>query len=97
MKYKNIVLCGVDLSNSNFFYFDKKYDNRLKPEKDLIEDNIHPTNQDQKTNIPISDIIEILHDELFAKDNIRILVGSKKSALYPQFDYCFEKINEKRE
>lgn len=94
MNYKNIVLCGVDLIDSRFFYFNNKYEKRLKPEKDLIENQIHPTNQKQKTNISISDIIDLIQEELFTEDNIKISVGSKKSALYPRFDYFFEHHNE---
>lgn len=96
MKYKNIVLCGVDLNDSKYFYFNKSYESQLKPEKDLIEEHIHPTNQQLKTNIPISDTIELLQNELFTEDNIKISVGSKKSALYPRFDYYFEQVNGKR-
>lgn len=90
MDYKNIVLCGVDLSDSRFFYYNNKYANRLKPEMDLNEDDIHPTNQKQESNISISDIIELIQEELFVEDHIKITVGSKKSALYPRFDYYFE-------
>ncbi|MEH7503779.1 hypothetical protein V7152_17490 [Neobacillus drentensis] len=96
MNYKKIVLCGVDLIDSRFFYLNKIYNKRLKPEKDLIEDQIHPTNQKHnKTNITISDTIEMLQEELFDEDDIKISVGSKKSALYPRFDYYFEQLKDK--
>ncbi len=84
--YKNIVLCGVDLSDINFYYYAKKYSNHITPKNDTKGLNIHLTESNYNNNIPISEILNIVNEDILKKDNIKLLNFKDKNNLMPFLD-----------
>ena len=83
MGYDNIVLCGVDLNNSGYFYDDNyyksKYTNTFSDQKSSVHlsynSSVHP--------LTIDKIIDVYQEVLFKPKNINLYVMNKDSALYP--------------
>ena len=90
--FKDIVLCGVDLSNSRNFYM-SDYDYYIQkgyPLPSLHDHNLKFSyNQSLQTDrkidktIRISDSIKVMESFFRHKLDIRIYVGSKESILFP--------------
>ena len=89
--FKNIVLCGVDLNNNEYFFYKKtKYENELKKNAQTIKKfnkrhhgkNIHATNDVNKAKkgIKIAEILKVYNTH-FKKNNVNLFVINKKSAL----------------
>jgi len=89
--YKKIVLCGVDLNNNEYFFYQKgKYENVLKSNAKIIEKynkvhhskNIHVTNDAKKAKqgITISEILKV-YNNYFKKNNVELYTLNKKSVL----------------
>jgi hypothetical protein len=88
--FKNIVLCGVDLNNTNYFYEEDKiyYESKgLTVPPTGQEGVVHKTNIRLKNSLPISDAIVILSKFYSKHMNGKICVANKNSALYPTLDY----------
>jgi len=84
MRYRKIILCGVDLNNNNYFFDNMDV---LKP---LNEGKgVHPTNISKKDNVPMERIIDMFND-VAARQGVEIYCGSKKSALYPRYPCYFD-------
>jgi hypothetical protein len=86
--YRNIVLCGVDLNSTDYFYdIDSSYakSNNLVIPNAGFQDKVHPTENPDKcqANTPISEVLAIMQETLLDKQNINLYVGAKSSALYP--------------
>lgn len=91
MNYKKIVLCGIDLNNSNYFYDKPEYDERYPtPSNYANKEGVHPTNLNIEGNIPMEKIIAVIDEQILKPQGIELFVGSKKSALYPIVPYYFE-------
>lgn len=74
--YKQVVLCGVDLNNNDYFYENIKYRNFEIP---FVEKgNKHLTNDYEKNNITIQSLINIYFKNL---KNFKIYIESPKSEL----------------
>jgi|Wag4MinimDraft_7_1082656.scaffolds.fasta_scaffold00206_4 hypothetical protein len=91
--YNKIVLCGVDLNNTKYFYTEdnlyyKKKGVPIPPNKQ--KGKIHKTIDPSYGDITIDNIIYNLNKLIFEEQNIRLFIGSKKSALYPMLPYYFE-------
>jgi hypothetical protein len=86
MQYRRIVLCGVDLNDSRYFYLDA----RLYPETAALE--FSPRNRQQCTNSPmpwritVEAVILEMKRQLLDPAGIRIFVESRSSALWPKID-----------
>lgn len=87
--YKNIVLCGVDLNQPDYFYdiddsFLKK--NKFPHPDSGFSTTVHPTDDAVrcKTETPISVVLSITRDTLLSRRNAELYIGSKSSALYPE-------------
>ena len=84
-KISEIILCGVDLNNGNYFYenklqyYNSKYNINLKYSKVKI----HLTNDSSYFGLTISEIIIFLNKTFSREKNDLIKVISKESALYP--------------
>lgn len=89
--YKKIVLCGVDLNNNEYFFYQKsKNENVLKSNAKIIEKynkvhhskNIHVTNDANKAKqgITISEILKV-YNNYFKKNNVELYTLNKKSVL----------------
>ena len=88
--YKNIVLTGIDLNNSSYFWEGnpEKYCNQSLP-NNIQSSNIHrtvdPDATDEEKAIPIDKYLDILDRVVLQPNGIKVFVASKKSKLYPRF------------
>jgi hypothetical protein len=89
--YKKIVLCGVDLNNNEYFFYEKtKYKNILYKNARIIKKennkhhakNIHATNDINKAKqgIKISEILKV-YNNYFKRNNVELYILNKKSVL----------------
>jgi hypothetical protein len=88
--YKKIVLCGIDLNNSKYFYDRYNIENLTIPINYKNKDYIHPTNERTKTNTPMSEVVLLINDLLLKREGVKLYVGNKISALYPSLDCYFD-------
>ena len=84
--YKKIVLCGVDLNHSKYFYETEEY--KQKSNGLIIPPNpqtgvIHASNDPKanKNNLTIQEVIEVYEKVIFKPNNIELYISSKESAL----------------
>ena len=83
MRYRTIVLCGVDLNHSEYFYQDPV----LYPDSSSIE--LSPRDQPHATNVPmpwritIDSVILEMKRQLLDPAGIQLYVESRTSALWP--------------
>lgn len=88
--YKHIVLCGVDLNNTKYFYEDNA---TYYSEKGIDvpvsgqEGTIHKTNVTLPEVLPISSAIKILDTFFNNEFGGKIYTSNKESALSPMLDY----------
>jgi len=78
--YKNIVLAGIDLNNTDYFYDSDDYDQNNVPEN-FEKGIIHTTARDSDTDFKIDELVYILNDELLAKEDQKLYVLNKNSLL----------------
>jgi hypothetical protein len=82
--YKNIVLCGIDLNNTKYFYESNKIEMSNKgfrvPDHGQIG-NIHKTNNNEYGEVTISNLIKKLNDIILKPNNVNLFIGSNQSAL----------------
>ncbi|WP_428909830.1 hypothetical protein [Niallia sp. Krafla_26] len=90
--YQNIVLCGIDLNNSNYFYYESKYRHYSIPNNYVEAKHHHPTDVETKKNIPISHVVLEINEQILKKQGINLYVGSKNSALFPSLKCYFDEI-----
>ena len=90
MKYKKIVLCGVDLNNIAYFYEDSKYCNRNIPVPKSVQLGVvHKTIDSTYGELTIDMVIEEINKHLLKPNGVELYIGSQKSALYPMLPYYF--------
>jgi hypothetical protein len=83
MRYRRIILCGVDLQHSQYFFQDAD----LYPGSACVE--FMPQHQPHKTNVavpwylPLTDVLPIFREIVLDPLGIEILVENKSSALWP--------------
>ncbi len=84
MDYDNIILCGVDLNNTKYFY-DDAYFQKKYPGLNSNQPNKMHLSYDKRINkITVDTIIKIINN-VFIKDSDKSLfIQTKTSALYPQ-------------
>jgi hypothetical protein len=88
--YKNIVLCGVDLNDTKYFYEDlAKYyqDKGIAVPPTGQTETIHKTNIALHNVLPVSKVIILLQDFFSEKHSGKIYVSNKKSALFPELEF----------
>lgn len=94
--YKKIVLCGIDLNNSKYFYESDKYKSM---QKDLIippngqKGVLHASNDRDanRNNLTIQEVIEVYDKLIFKPNKINVFVSSNSSALSKNFPtYSFD-------
>ena len=89
--YKNIVLCGIDLNNTKYFYEDEKYRlSGLPIPPTGQEGHIHKTNDIRYGEVTITDAIVGINEQILKPQNVHLYIGSKKSALYPYLNYYWD-------
>ena len=85
--FKNIVLVGVDLSNTDYFFEDCNKDFVFRPSKvqtKSIHRTVDPTLDINRISITIDKYIFLLNDTLLKPAKVTLFIGSKKSLLYPR-------------
>lgn len=86
MQYRRIVLCGVDLNHSRYFYQDAV----LYPETASLE--FSPRNRQHATNVPmpwritIEAVILEMKRQLLDPARIQLFVENRSSSLWPRID-----------
>lgn len=76
--YKEIVLCGVDLNNTKYFFEDIKYNKYIIPKNEMKD--IHFTEMKRVDKLTISEIIEVLAKDIF-KNEIKIYIAKSVGVL----------------
>ena len=84
MQYRTIVLCGVDLNHSEYFYQDRA----LYPETATLEfsprDQPHATNSPMPWRITIKSVVLEMKRQLLDPEGIQLYVENRSSALWPK-------------
>jgi hypothetical protein len=84
MQYRSIVLCGVDLKHSGYFYQDRI----LYPDAASLEfnprDQPHPINSAMPWRITIDAVIMEMKRQLLDPAGIRLYVEDRSSGLWPR-------------
>jgi len=89
--YDNIVLCGVDLNNSMYFYEENKDYYRSKGiivPKSVQPQGCHSTNVRTKKKVPIDKVISSINEKMLVPNKTKLWVAKRSSALYPYLP-CF--------
>lgn len=90
MGYKEIVLCGVDLNNTQYFYENTIYHHRNLPIPTSGQTGlIHKTLDPNEGSVNIQEVISVINRYLLNSNGIKLYIGSKSSALYPMLPYYF--------
>lgn len=85
MKYRRIVLCGIDLNSPAYFYQDRA----LYPDVGSFQSSIHTAKHESivpglyRGAYPVDKIVAELKKEILDPVGIEIYVENKGSALYP--------------
>lgn len=88
MGYKKIVLCGVDLLSTDYF-FDQvpfKWKGSLLPIPPKVNGNVHSTVDPSKVDITIDEFLYIMRDLVLKPRQVTLELLSTKSRLYPELD-----------
>lgn len=90
--YREIVLCGVDLDNNDYFYHvnEAEYQEKGRPVPQPVYATaaIHKTDNVSLGNITLSRALDILNQEILLPHGIQLKVALRSSRLYPTFpDY----------
>ena len=100
--FKRIVLCGVDLNNTKYFYQDMKGEIEGRglrlPESTLQTGQIHKTATSSEGEIKITDALYAIRDFLGKKKGIELFVALPSSALHPEISaYPWKSYQSKEE
>jgi len=99
--YRRVVLCGVDLNHSEYFYDSRRQEleaNGLPVPPNREEGSIHSTNDPANHPVTIHHVLLAIKKNLLDPAGVELMVGSDTSALHPDLA-CFdwdEAMNELR-
>lgn len=94
MGYKKIILCGVDLNNTKYFYEENSYyKNKLPIPPNNQNSATHKTLDPNHGSVTIDCVISKINDFLLKPNGINLYIGSKQSALYGMLPFYFEEQN----
>lgn len=89
--YKKIVLCGIDLNSTSYFYDDIMYNKYTIPKNEMK--NIHFIERKLKDKLPVSEIIIEMEKFLFQRDK-KLYIAKNIGALKNKIDiYNFKESN----
>ncbi|MCI5227323.1 MAG: hypothetical protein D3918_11875 [Candidatus Electrothrix sp. AX2] len=91
--YKKIVLCGVDLTTTDYFYTHPDFSvtqEGLKVFPTRQTGKIHSTADSFCKNITIDQVVKCFRDMLLSEKQIKMYVALKSSGLYPMLPSYFE-------
>jgi len=81
--YKNIVLCGVDLNNTKYFYEDEYYLNKYPNLNSGQRGQVHMSFDEKLNPLTIDKIILSINSKMIQNKGKHLFVLNKSSALYP--------------
>lgn len=88
--YRNIILCGVDLNNTKYFFEEniEYYKNQglLIPPR-LQTKSVHKTIDPDINELTIDKVILAIRDVILNEHGVKLFIGSKSSALYPRLPF----------
>lgn len=89
MGYQNIVLCGVDMDNSKYFYNERRSELKqrgvpLPPVVKVDEDEAHRTNDPSVYRPIFENVLYALNENLLSPKGISLYTESSQSATYPE-------------
>ena len=84
MRYQKIVLCGVDLRDSRYFYQDTSLYPLQETPQFLAPDIPHPTNVSIQWNTPVKEVVLEMNKLLLQPRGIELYVEDRSSALFPE-------------
>lgn len=94
MGYEKVVLCGVELDNTKYFYQEKKYNHFEIPQ--IKKTEVHITEEQRNGVIITSEIIKILSKNIL-KDKLKIYIAKNVGKLKNEIEvYDFEKENSNK-
>lgn len=88
--YKKIVLCGVDLNDTKYFYEESAQyysDKGIEVPISGQTTTIHKTNIALPNVLPVSNAIVLLNEFFEKKYKGKLYVANKKSALFPDLEF----------
>ena len=92
--FKDIILCGVDLNNSKYFYEENSdyYQNKgiVIPENKEKKNRVHKTIDKDFGNLTIDQVIYSINKILLKPNNIRLYTAFSDSALNEELDTYFK-------
>lgn len=82
--YKNIVLCGIDLNNTSYFY--DKLKNEIEEKGFKVPNsgqvgNVHRTDDNKFGEVTISSLIQHINEIILKPNNVNLYIGSSESSL----------------
>lgn len=84
--YRRIVLCGVDLSDTRYFYEvdAERYEVQGLPVPETGQSGaVHKTIDPAHGSLTVDRVLMVMRDELLAPAGVELLVAHDRSALYP--------------
>jgi hypothetical protein len=84
LRYRRIVLCGVDLTTGGYFYQDADRYPRWQNLQFVDPASPHPTASPLLWRVPIQDVVYALKRQVLDVLGIELYVQSRDSALHPQ-------------
>ncbi len=98
MGYDKIVLCGVDMNDSKYFYEEErdKYERKGVPLRDMSdpdreESQVHRTNDPAIYRPIFENVLYKLNDKLLCPNGVELYTSSTSSAIHPKIPkYDFE-------
>ncbi|BHH82684.1 hypothetical protein LA52FAK_09730 [Desulforhopalus sp. 52FAK] len=90
--YKEIVLCGIDLTNTNYFYTEPGF---ICPDGLTITPTgqngvVHKTFDRSRNSLPIDQIVKSMNEIIIPRKKVELFVALKNSGLYPMLPSYFE-------
>lgn len=95
--YRNIVLCGVDLNTSEFFYDAIRDDLTAKGylvPQPVHHDGIHKTENPRHGEVTVSQLLRKFNDIVLMPEGVKLYIGSQSSALADWLPYYWEEKQE---
>jgi len=90
--YRRIVLCGVDLNHTEYFYDSRREELRaanLPVPPNPEHGTVHSTNDPTNHPVTIHHVLVAIKEQILDPAGIKLLVGAESSALYPDLP-CFK-------
>lgn len=81
--YRKIVLAGIDLNNSGYFYDAEEYDNKLRPVSEL-RGEVHDTVNTSVSNITMDELVMMIDEDLLKPAGCELHVLNASSLLHPR-------------